>query len=343
MKSVRSRWGVVVSLSLLAVLLSSCQAPLELVKIIRPEGTKPAASTQEEKPGTEAAAWKYAGYSALDIYIHGEIADVLERYGERFGHKEKFALRKEAHLEWGVNLELKESYKLAEYTELAAKQPALPEVDDAVTKLAPKLEDLVKTLGEIDTYYRLKFYVDDNFAKGKTLHEQLQVLLKDWEPLAEDFTVNLHQLLMKQRELDLADFKANDQMIRYHALASIMAAEAIEDELIRQGVTSETLNGLDAASYRVLYDRLTEEVAQYIALADDPERVKQEGLETYNSYGNMLKHKTMLVKASATDLLQRAEQSRTFDEHNKDGTPKDYKKKLQEAILEYYVFVIGPE
>lgn len=343
MRSVRLRWNIVVSLSLLAVLLSSCRLPLELAEINRSEGTKPAVSTQEEKHGTEAAARKYAGYLALDIYIQDQITDVLERYGERFGHKEKFALHKEAHIDRGVDLELKETYKLAEYTELADKQPALPEVDGAVTKLAPKLEDLVKTLGEIDTYYRFRFYVDDDFAKGKTLHEQLQVLLKDWEPLAEDFTVILHQSLMKQRELDLADFKANDQMIRFHALKSIMAAEAIEDELIRQGVTSETLNGLDVASYRVLYDRLTEEVAQYIALADDPEWVKQEGLDTYNSYGNMLKHKIMLVKASATDMLQRAEQSRTFDEYNKDGTPKDYKKKLQEAILEYYVFINGPE
>lgn len=291
----------------------------------------------------EATPRKYAGYSALDIYIHGQVADVLERYGERFGHKGKFALQKEAHLDRGVNLELKETYKLAEYTEMADKQPALPDVDDAVTKLTPKLEDLVKTLGEIDNYYRFRFYVDDDFAKGKTLHEQLMVLLKEWEPLAEDFTVTLHQSLMTQRELDLADFKANDQMIRFHALESIMAAEAIEDELIRQDVTSEALNGLDVASYRVVYDRLTEEVAQYIALADDPEQVKREGLDTYNLNGNMLKQKIMLVKASATDLLQRAEQSRTFDEYNKDGTPEDYKKKLQEAILEYHVFVTGPE
>ena len=329
-------------LSLLAILLSSCRLPLEKAKTPLSGGSGQAVSAQGESR-MEATLRKYAGYSALDIYIHSQIADVLERYGERFGNTETFDLRKEADLDRGVNLELKETNKLVEYTELTDKQPALPEVDNAVTKLAPKLEDLVKTLGEIDTYYRFRFYVDDDFTKGKALHGQLQALLKEWEPLAEDFTVILHQSLMKQRELELADYKANDQMIRYHALESIIAAEAIDDELTKQGMTSETLNGLDVASYKGLYDRLTEKVAQYIAMADDPERVNREGLDDYNLYGNMLKHKIMLVKASATDLLQRIEQSRTFNEYNKDGTPKDYKKKLQEAILEYYVFVLELE
>ncbi|GAA0373781.1 DUF3829 domain-containing protein [Paenibacillus motobuensis] len=342
MRSMRVRWNIIVSLSLLALLLSSCRLPLEKSKITLSGGSEQAVSAQENS-GAEATVRKYAGYIALDIYIHGQVADVLERYGERFGHKETLDLQKEAHLDRGVNLELTEANKLAEYMELTDKQPALPEVDDAVTKLAPTLEGLVKTLGEIDTYYRFRFYVDDDLAKGKTLHEQLQVLLEEWEPLVEGFTVGLHQSLMKQRELDLADFKANNQMIRYHALKSIMAAEAIEDELTRQSVTTETLDRLDIAAYRGLYDRLTEEVAGYIAAAEDPEQVKQEELDSNNLYGYMLKQKIMLVKASATDLLQRAEQSRTFSDYNKDGTPKDYKKKLQEAVLEYYVFVIGSE
>lgn len=342
MRSVRVRWNIVISLILLALLLSSCSLPLDKSKITLPVGSEQVV-TAEEKFDAEAKVRKYAGYSALDIYIHGQVADVLERYGERFGHKKTLDLQKGAQLDRGMNLELKETYKLAEYMEMTDKQPALPEVDDAVTKLAPTLNDLVKTLGEIDTYYRFRFYFDDDLAKGKTLHEQLQVLLKEWESLAEGFTVVLHQSLMKQRELDLADFKANDQMIRYHALKSIMAAEAIEDELTRQSVTTETLDGLDIAAYRGLYDRLTEEVAGYIGVAEDPERAKQEELDSNNLYGYMLKQKIMLVKASATDLLQRAEQSRTFSDYNKDGTPKDYKKKLQEAVLEYYVFVIGSE
>ncbi|WP_120464671.1 DUF3829 domain-containing protein [Paenibacillus aceti] len=132
-------------------------------------------------------------------------------------------------------------------------------------------------------------------------------------------------------------------MIRFHALRAIMAAEAMEEELIRQDVTLETLNELDVASYRVMYDQLTKEVAEYIAVADDPTRVEGEELGSYNLYGNMLKQKIMLVKASATDLLQRVEQSRTFNEYNKDGTPKDYKQKLQEAVLEYYAFVTGSD
>lgn len=300
---------------------------------------------------------KYAAYISLDAYMEQPLQKVLDYYFDKFGSENELVMKENDHIYTGTMLEIKEGYKVKDWGRLAMEEPPIAGVDDAVISLYPKLRQLMETMEEADSYYKLKSYVDDDLAKGRTLHEQIYILSQEVNDSRNKFVATLERELAEYRQLELEYMQMNDFMIQQTALEFVVAAEDIGTYLKQHGASADNLAELDLQEYKVLYDRMVASLENYLSYCDDRERIKQEGLESYDHNVNYLKHTIMHVKASATDLLMRLQDAKqdvhqgtnkeqagvayTFDKYDKEGTPKYYLSALSKLKLEYSNFMLS--
>lgn len=330
---------------LLCALLTSCgklktvfNAASSLQSEERPEiaekSTKQPAVTPEQK---------YAAYTNLDMFLTGKLQESLDAYTAKFGEADVFKVKKNDNLYMGILVDTMNKKELDESFDYASRQPAMDEVDQTVKELNPKFKALIATLEEANTYYKLKSYVDDDFVKGRILHQTIHEQTAQMKPQLDQFITAFEAKRAQKLQGDLDSFKQKDYMIRLYALSFMLKAGEIQDELNRQGITSNNMKALNEGPIKDKYSLLVADMNQFLEYVKDTERIKKEGLNTNFTPVEVYKSRIIQLKASATDLLARAEEARNdlssskskFTKQNKDGTPENYSKKLKEAWSDY--------
>lgn len=282
---------------------------------------------------------KYSSYIDIDILIKGKLKDSMEYYYETFGKLEDMKLKDRLNIYTGDYFVFMEK-KIEKDLDNIVKNPLEDEMKSYTSELNPKLKELIYLLEEMDSYYKLKSYVDDDFVKGKELHKQIISKYDEVKPLADKYSSNFNLVFIENSKKELENFKKKDFMINYYFLSSILRAKDIETELSNQNISSKNVRDLDIVKYKEKYNLLVEDMNRLLEYSKDGDRVKKEKLEPTFSITAM--ECIMDVKAAATDILIRAQkENKTMKEEldiygrEKFGTPDYLSSKVNDAVSEY--------
>lgn len=301
-------------------------------------------SEKDEIEGKEDE--KYESYIVLNNFIIAELKESLDYYFGWFGFSENMKVDEKSNLFKGVFMNFdKEQIELS--LKWHSKKPFLNGVDDNVKNLHAKLEKIIDLLDQVDTYFKLKGYVDDDFAKGKELHREIYLQYNEFKPLAEKFVNNFNKVLHEKRIKDLKYFKEQNSMIRYYALSCIIKAEELKDTFYKRGINSSNMHNLDMEEFKERYGFLVKDINKFLEYSEDEDRIKGEGLEDNSMDLDVLRSRIIDMKAATTDILVRAKQEKDIDNEQKTykihessnrGTLKYYDEKIRD-VVKYYVLI----
>ena len=111
--------------------------------------------------------------------------------------------------------------------------PADPAIDGPAKDAAQALRELQEPGSEMDAYLEQKAYLNDHFAKGRTLDAKLTPLLNR---IVEDsrqlrLVVRQQEATLRQHELDAID-KAEGHSLHWHTRKNLIEARALNDRLV---------------------------------------------------------------------------------------------------------------
>lgn len=275
---------------------------------------------------------KYEAYATLDIFITGKLQESLDYYFSKFGDTEEFKANKNDNLYNGILLEFNKK-ELEEAFSYCSKEPQFDKVDNSIKDLEAEFKELIQSLSDADTYYKLKSYVDDNFVKGKELHKKIYSQYIKVKPLNKQFSSDFGEFFEKDSKAKLKYFEENDLMIKYYALSSLLKAKDLESELQSQKITKDNMGSLDINKYKEKYNLLVTDMNKFLEYSKDSNRIKKEKIDPAFQYV------IMDVKAAATDILIKAQGNDSHENsrnrRNQEGTTDYFSNKIKEAVLEY--------
>ncbi|RXI50018.1 hypothetical protein DP130_03315 [Clostridium tetani] len=275
---------------------------------------------------------KYEAYATLDTFITGKLQESLDYYFVKFGYTEEFEANKNDYLYNGILLEFNKNELEKVFSYYSAK-PNFDKVDNSLKNLHAEFKELIQSLSDADTYYKLKSYVDDDFIKGKELHKKICSQYTKVKPLKKEFSSNFGDFFIGDSKEKLEEFKKNDFMIKYYALSSLLKAKDLEIELQRQKVAKGNMESLDIRKFKEKYNLLVADMNKFLEYSKDSNRIKKENIDQAFPYA------IMDVKSAATDILTKAQGKDSYRNFgyskNQEGTTEYFSNKIKEAILQY--------
>ncbi|WP_229692345.1 DUF3829 domain-containing protein [Paenibacillus radicis (ex Gao et al. 2016)] len=305
---------------------------------------------QEKKAAVQAdpsiaAAIKYSAYMELDLFIASKLNETESFYFRNFGAGEELDVIGKSVAYTGIFLKIN-NYALKGIEELAKSEPRIEKVDALAAELAPNLNELIGLYGEADTYYLMKNYADDDYSKGKTLHQQILTLHKETAPLLAEFSDALGEQLVPWLKTTMESLDSNHD-VEAAAIQTLLSALALDSLLAKQG-QGAGIDQLDAAQVKTLYDQLDEHIKALLHLTKDAELLEKEKLDEWLVGDNKLMLAVIEGKAAATDinqsLLQKKKASGTGNKDKDDiakatAEIRKYRisvKKMFTAYMEYF-------
>lgn len=209
------------------------------------------------------------------------------------------------------------------------------ELGKATTALLTPAKELWANLAEAADYYKNKNYVDDNYAKAKTLHEKIIAIYPSYDDNLPAFNDLMDKQNRELRKSDIKEMKADGRALMATMLEAIDAAQTMQDILYEQNITSENLQSLSMDKFRPAYDEYVKYLNEFEKLSKDEKLVKEEKLEGYSisSLLNALKS----VKTSAAGLIERHQQNKKapFSPSMTTGTPEHFDRQMDALIARY--------
>lgn len=341
MSIVKRKLVMMVVMLVLCSVLTSCDNRTKEDKEI--PNINVASSDMDKSLQDESMIKKYTAYTKLNLLVTGKLESCLRFYFGKFGATEEFKVDSRTSLSNGIFLELSKK-DMTGVEEYASKEPSIAGVDSSVKEMYPKLKELVQSLEEADLYYKMKSYVDDNMAKGKELHKKIYSQSLEVKPLAAKFTSELAADFSKKSKAELNNLEKKDFKVRYYSLRSVMSAMELEDEIVRQGISSKNLKDLDMEKFKEKYNLLVEHTNKFLEISKDLEQLKKEKINESIAYVSDFRISVMNTKTAATDMIIRAEAEKNAKngtakdisrEEKEVGTPENYSKKIKESIIHY--------
>ncbi|KAJ50596.1 hypothetical protein BD780_002714 [Clostridium tetanomorphum] len=243
---------------------------------------------------------KYNNYVTLSNYMTGWLDTALATYFNKFGIENEIIIKKGFDGFNGVPILDAHKNDLDKALEYASKKPSYGETDAKIKVLHPKMKELMNTLGEIQSYYKSKGFIDDKFAKGKELHKKVCAQYKEYDALAEKFFTSFDTITEQKKKEDLDKLKKNDMMIRYYAMSILNRAQDIEMSFYKAKINDNNILNYDVNKYKEKYDLLTEDINKFIEYSKDDERRKKEKIAIIPTFSSDVKR----VKVTATDIME---------------------------------------
>lgn len=288
-------------------------------------------------------AQKYLAYTEVDLYISDKLERSLRFYFNKFGSGEELVIDTiNANMENGVFLDLtKYDRMLQQSAQYPEQEPSMDRLDEAAAALIPKLRELTATVLEVDTYYKMKSYVDDDMEMGKVLHRRLYAMHLEVSPLIQRFEEEYVQHFRSFSSQRMEILNQKDEQIRYYSLKSIVSAIELAQALPPQGANFNAEAKLDRELVERRYGILVKDMNQFQMLSKDRERLMLEGVDTSFAYMNDFKSALIGLKAAATDV-KLAIIAGALEQENSGGAAlgKDvfqlFRIQIKESILQYW-------
>lgn len=193
------------------------------------------------------------------------------------------------------------------YTEnlkkLPNQSPNFGELDKAALQLYQVLFSLDSVLKLGEFYYDKKNYEEDDFKRGKDLNKLTQNLFEKYFDQHTLFDGSIYQIEQELTQRELANFKAEGLMIRYHLLASVERA----GDLI--GYVNQNSNNnfkeVELITVDSLLVKLDEHTTELEKMTFDNEQVEQELGRFKKSYYTMYVKSLSLLVAESKNFKAR--------------------------------------
>ncbi|MFF2088876.1 DUF3829 domain-containing protein [Paenibacillus sp. NPDC058174] len=302
-------------------------------------------NTAVQADSSTAAARKFSAYMELDLFTASKLNETASFYFRNFGAGEELDVIGKSVAYTGIFLKIN-NYPLKGIEELAKSEPPIEKVDALAAELTPKLNELISLYGEADTYYLMKNYADDDYSKGKALHQQILTLHKEIAPLTDEYSQALSEQLVPWLKTTAESLGSNHE-VEASVIHTVINAIALDTLLAKQGQAAG-MDQLVAAQFKVLYNQLDEAIKALLDLTKDTALLEKEKLDEWLVGDNKLRLAVIEGKAAATDinqsLLQKTQASGTGNK-DKDGNAEaavqiqKYRisaKKMFTAYMEYF-------
>lgn len=249
---------------------------------------------------------KYNNYIELSNYLTNWMNMNLSNYFETFGYEDQLQFAKKnfdpVAFDGRLISPITEQFfaQVDKAIEYASKEPVYENVDEHMQDLGPKVKELMTTLNEIESYYSSKSFIEDDYSKGKELHQTLYTQYDSyWDALTlfyEDFDV----LIKEEEQKGLDSLKEEGLMITYYAKSIVIQAKEIQEAFYTNLIYDENMTDFDAAEYKALYAPLAESIDGFLTTIEDTEQVEKEGYSNYWRFDATITD----LKAVATSMLQ---------------------------------------
>lgn len=300
-------------------------------------------TTKEQKSGAYSGKKleKYNAYVELSNAINSEYSAALANYFQNYSD-ENGKFKKSSN----------DSYSLSSVSQTENAITAVNDnmknsslsVDSEAKKLVKDLENDTKIFKELETYYASKGYVDDDFKKGETLHNEL---LKSSETTNKDikaFNEKMDKIIDSQQEAAAKEMKDAGEITVYTVNDFITKTEKLITNLESQGINLTNVLDTDLASYEAEYNTFTKSYEALVKASKDEKQLKKEDISEDGISGMLTK--ATETKADASNLLNRIKnkeavpQSSLAFAENTDGTPEKLMASYNDLVSQYNNFFI---
>ncbi|MBC1374742.1 YiiG family protein [Listeria sp. FSL L7-0091] len=219
-------------------------------------------------------------------------------------------------------------------------------VDKEAKKLVKDLEADTKTLTELSDYYTSKGYIDDNFKKAESLHNDL---LKSSETTNKDiksFNEKMSKIIDKQQQAAAKEMKDAGELTIYNVNNFISQTEKLITTLQSKGINASNVLDTDLAAYEEAYNQFTKSYDELVKASTDEKQLKKEKLTENDLSGIMNSAKT--TKADASSLLNRLKKKEAISQtelenpsfiNTVEGTPEKLMDSYNELVTDYNSFI----
>lgn len=266
----------------------------------------------------------------------GKINDKLNKYLEVFGDQKEYQKtdRFNSFLNSSLNSPVEKYDKtLDKASEFSAKGSS--DLDKTVAKTVGPVKELWTVLNEADSYYRNKDYVDDNYAKAKTLHEKIIATYPLLDNLIPEFNQIMDKSARELRKKEIKEMQDSGNKVMAAMLVTVDSAKKLQDIFYEQGINSANLQEIKMDVFRPAYEEYIKALNEYENIIKDEKQIKKEKFDDYSikSMQNCFKE----VKATASGIIERYESkkpaSRTPSMDS--GTPEKLDQKMDSLITRY--------
>lgn len=279
-------------------------------------GENPASPEKKEEEPQDLVAYKQ--YVAFGNLMSGRVEEVLDLYFQGVEGKTEF------HPIDGGSY-ISQSFQSKDYNVLniasiyAGQGTKYKEVDEAIQKLAPVLESMMRILDEAALLGQEGGITNENYDKAKDIHKRLIPVLSTYDELRPSLYKAIRAMTKFEQEKDLQRYQSNGMKIRYYALSLLMKKSEIMTLLSGQeNISDANLLSLDTTELQEKYEEFIELFQAFNALPKDKDALIREGfpdyalarLSLYSMEGSEFKNQ---LKA----LLERVEEARDFTEEEK--------------------------
>ena len=216
----------------------------------------------------------------------------------------------------------------------AAKNPRT-NLDEATGEMAASLKILWDTMHKSRDYHLSPDSTETHQVAAQEAHTNIYESYQAFEASYANFMKILNEQDAERRKEDLADMRAKGLAIRPAMLQLVDDAQAIQDLLNSQGITSVTLPSLKLESFLSLYETYMVNMTQYTMTLDDAAQPGREGLDSVRLADFTLG--VQAVKISADNLIQRHKDKARVEDLPElhIGTPENYSYELGQLVNLY--------
>lgn len=190
--------------------------------------------------------------------------------------------------------------------------------------------ELKPVVAEMYTYYDQQNYKDDNFEKGKLLHQKYLVLFDEFDKASYQLDVDYEQADLKQRRVEIEDYKKSGRILAYDTSIALMEAQtlyfSLRDQLKENKNDASKLNADDLAKRVASLESSLETLKK--DQNNKAEIEKEYGVSGVSSFNVFLSSYEKLV--SSAKILSRGVKDKNLP-------ARDNNAKMTEGTPEYFV------
>ncbi|MBC1743712.1 DUF3829 domain-containing protein [Listeria welshimeri] len=302
-------------------------------------------TTKEEKSGAYSGEKleKYNTYVKLSNAVNTEFPAALTTYFQNYSD-ENGKFKKSSNDTYSLG-SVSQTENAIKAVNDSTNNSSLS-VDSDAKKLVKDLENDTKIFRELETYYTSKGYIDDDFKKAVTLHNEL---LKSSETTNKDiksFNEKMGKIIETQQDAAAKEMKDAGQITIYNINDFISKTEKLVTNLDSQNINSANVLDTDLASYEEAYNTFTKSYDALIKASKDEKQLKKEDLTTADISG--IVSSATETKADASSLLNRIKNKEAVPQSNlenptfldtTDGTPEKLMASYSSLVDAYNNFI----
>lgn len=277
------------------------------------------------------------------IDINNEMVDyfntVIASYFDYVDFQEEFVLSQDDY--WCMSNISTFYDDMETANELLEKKSEKDALDQAYAKLYPVMLKLAETIDAVAEYTDMKYYLDDDYAKGAEYHAIIWETYNQYEPLADQFMDELSIAADARSRAEMEMLKAEGYEATYALVKMISTAQEIQSAIYAQDIDDYNVLSLDIEALQPLYDQYVEEVQTVLDFMKDEDAMYAEGFAVTSSAYNMLEDSIKNAKIALTDLFERVKKQEQPEEYEldsefaTDGTIRNFDECVSDVIDKY--------